>query len=129
MAVATMGVTVLDCPNPRELAEFYAAVLGWEVDASDGEGDGDGEWVELIGPHGRRLAFQRSDGYQPPRWPSTDMPQQFHLDLDVAKEHLDAAEQEVLRLGAKLLEGDDGGKRGWRVYADPAGHPFCLCAC
>ncbi|UGY91769.1 VOC family protein [Streptomyces gobiensis] len=121
MAVATLGVTVLDCPDPRALAEFYAAVLGWEVKADDED------WVELNGPHGRTLAFQRSEGYQPPRWPSTDRAQQFHLDLDVDRERLDEAEKQVLALGAKLLEGDDGGKRDWRVYADPAGHPFCLC--
>ncbi|MGK5530160.1 VOC family protein [Streptomyces sp. URMC 129] len=124
MAVATMGVTVLDCPNPRDLAAFYAAVLGWAVGK-----DSDDEWVDLVGPDGHALAFQRSEGYRPPRWPSTDMPQQLHLDLKVPKERLDAAEQEVLRLGATLLEGDGGGKRGWRVYADPVGHPFCLCAC
>ncbi|ARQ70361.1 VOC family protein [Streptomyces marincola] len=122
MAVATMGVTVLDCRNPRELAEFYAAVLGWRIDDEDG-----GDWVELIGPHGRQLAFQASPDHQPPRWPSTEMPQQFHLDLDVPRDQLEAAEAEVLRLGATLLEGDNGGTRDWRVYADPAGHPFCLC--
>ncbi len=120
MAVATMGVTVLDCPNPRELAEFYAAVLGWRI-------EGEGEWVELIGPNGRQLAFQESPGYRPPRWPSTEMPQQFHLDLDVPRAELEAAEAEVLRLGATRLEGDHDGARDWRVYADPVGHPFCLC--
>jgi hypothetical protein len=121
MTVPTMGVTVLDCPDPRALAEFYGNVLDWRV-------EGEGDWVELAGPNGRRLAFQKSEGYQPPRWPSTEMPQQFHLDLDVPRDQLDAAEQRVLGLGATLLEGDDG-KRDFRVYADPAGHPFCLCAC
>ncbi|MDT0441606.1 VOC family protein [Streptomyces johnsoniae] len=120
MAIATMGVTVLDCRSPRELAEFYAAVLDWRI-------EGEGEWVELIGPHGRQLAFQESPGHRPPQWPGTEMPQQFHLDLDVPREELDAAEAEVLRLGATVLEGDDDGRRDWRVYADPAGHPFCLC--
>lgn len=128
MAIATMGVTVLDCPNPRELAEFYAAVLGWRVDEERTEVDGVGdEWVELVAPHGRHLAFQRSEGYQPPHWPSTERPQQLHLDLDVPRAEVDAAEREVLALGARLLQGDDGGKRAFRVYADPAGHPFCLC--
>ncbi|WP_049569607.1 VOC family protein [Streptomyces sp. SBT349] len=122
MAIATMGVTVLDCPDPRELAAFYAAVLDWPVI----EG-GDEEWVELAGPHGRQLAFQKSEGYRAPDWPGTENPQQFHLDLDVPRARLDEAEQEVLRLGARLLEDDQGGTRDWRVYADPAGHPFCLC--
>jgi hypothetical protein len=125
MAVATMGVTVLDCPDPRALAEFYGAVLDWEVKPHP-EWD---DWVELIGPHGRALAFQKSEGYRPPDWPGTERGQQFHLDLDVPKDQLNAAEKQVIALGARLLEGDDGGKRDWRVYADPAGHPFCLCAC
>lgn len=122
MAVATLGVTVLDCPDPQALARFYAAVLGGRI-------EDEGDWAELIGPHGRQLAFQLSEGYRPPRWPSTGQPQQFHLDLDVPPEELDAAEEQVLALGARLLEGDGGGARDWRVYADPAGHPFCLCAC
>ncbi|MDT0381906.1 VOC family protein [Streptomyces sp. RKND-216] len=124
MAVATMGVTVLDCPDPKALAEFYGAVLGWQVDVGD-----EPDWVELIGPHGRTLAFQEAPGHVPPQWPGNEHPQQFHLDLDVTKDRLDEAERQVLALGARLLEGDGGGKRDWRVYADPAGHPFCLCAC
>ncbi|MCZ7414620.1 MULTISPECIES: VOC family protein [unclassified Streptomyces] len=123
MAIAEFGVTAIDCPDPRALAAFYSAVLGWETDP-----ESDDEWLEIVGPDGRRLAFQRSEGYQPPRWPSTEHGQQMHLDFDVPRERLEEAERAVLELGATLLEGDDGGKRNWRVYADPVGHPFCLCA-
>ncbi|MBB1254380.1 VOC family protein [Streptomyces alkaliterrae] len=123
MSDITLGVTVLDCPEPRALADFYAAVLDWKVDP-----DGYDEWVELIGPQGRRLAFQQSVGYRPPNWPSTENPQQFHLDFNVPAERMDDAERRVLELGAELLEGDHDGKRSWRVYKDPVGHPFCLCA-
>jgi hypothetical protein len=49
--------------------------------------------------------------------------QQFHLDLGV--ENLDQAQEEVLKRGATLLD-DGGGKRSSRIFADPAGHPFCL---
>lgn len=123
MAIATLGVTVLDCPEPRKLAEFYATVLGGTV-----EGDRE-DWVEVNGPAGRVLAFQRAEGYIPPRWPSEEHSQQLHLDFDVERERMDAAEREVLALGATLVQDDDGGKRDWRVYLDPVGHPFCLCAC
>ncbi|MGW0647252.1 VOC family protein [Streptomyces umbrinus] len=85
-----------------------------------------GDWVDLRLPDGRALAFQAAPGHVPPKWPAPDGSQQFHLDLTV--EDLDAAEKEVLALGATVLEAADRG-RGWRVYADPAGHPFCLCAC
>ncbi|WP_330339586.1 VOC family protein [Streptomyces sp. NBC_00557] len=123
MALAKLGVVVLDCPDPRALAGFYAAVLGGTVEANS---DDSGEWVDLKVPGGPALAFQEAPGYVPPRWPAADHSQHFHLDLVV--EDLDTAEKGVLELGAKPLDADDRA-RTFRVYADPAGHPFCLCAC
>ncbi|MGD9485582.1 VOC family protein [Streptomyces sp. TRM70308] len=126
MALVQMDVTAIDCPDPRALAAFYGAVLGWETDPAREDTD----WVELVGPtEGHRLAFQQADDYQPPRWPSAEHGQQMHLDLKVPRDRMDEAEQQVLALGARLLQGDDDGRRSWRVYADPVGHPFCLCAC
>jgi Glyoxalase-like domain len=61
--------------------------------------------------------------YRSPQWPNPDHPAQFHLDLGV--ENLARSHEEVLANGATLLD-DGGGTRSWRVYADPAGHPFCL---
>ncbi|GAA3978294.1 MULTISPECIES: VOC family protein [Streptomyces] len=119
MALAKLGVVVLDCPDPNALAAFYAEVLGGTVEDQ-------GEWVDLKLPDGQALAFQAAPGYVPPNWPAPDHSQQFHLDLDVPD--LDAAEKEVLALGAKPLDTEDR-TRTFRVYADPAGHPFCLCAC
>jgi hypothetical protein len=55
------------------------------------------------------------------RWPDPQSPQQMHIDVRV--EDIDAAEARPLELGARRLEG--GGDQ-FRVYADPAGHPFCL---
>ncbi|MEV4786775.1 VOC family protein [Streptomyces tuirus] len=123
MALAKLGVVVLDCPDPRALAGFYAEVLGGTPTV---ETYGEDEWVDLKVPGGTPLAFQTSTGYVPPRWPSPDGSQQFHLDLVV--DDLDAAEKGVLALGAKPLYAEDR-ERSFRVYADPAGHPFCLCAC
>ncbi|MFF3910624.1 VOC family protein [Streptomyces sp. NPDC001848] len=118
MALAKLGPVVLDCPDPRALAAFYAEVLGGRV-------EGEGDWVDLRVPGGQALAFQAAPGFVPPKWPAPDHSQQFHLDLVV--EDLDAAEQGVLELGAKPLDAEDRA-RSFRVYADPAGHPFCLCA-
>jgi catechol-2,3-dioxygenase len=118
MALAKLGVVVLDCPDPHALAGFYAEVLGGTVEDQ-------GEWVDLNVQGGPSLAFQAAPGYVPPRWPAADHSQQFHLDLTV--EDLDAAEEGVLALGAKPLDTEDRA-RTFRVYADPAGHPFCLCA-
>lgn len=119
MAFAELGTTVLDCPDPSALAGFYAGILG-------GTPSGDGDWVDLELPGGKALAFQAAAGHVPPKWPAPDASQQFHLDLTVSD--LDAAEERVLALGATALDTGDR-SRSWRVYADPAGHPFCLCAC
>jgi predicted enzyme related to lactoylglutathione lyase len=120
-AVPTLGVVALDCPDPVALAGFYRAVLEWDApEVAD-----DGHWVTLANPAGGAgIAFQRVPDYRPPAWPSADNPQQLHLDLNVTD--LEAAHERVLGLGAKLL---DDQPKTFRVYADPVGHPFCLCAC
>ncbi len=51
------------------------------------------------------------------------MPQQFHLDFAV--DDLDEAEALLLKLGAAKPDFQPGGGQ-WRVFTDPAGHPFCL---
>ncbi|MFE3830004.1 VOC family protein [Streptomyces sp. NPDC059092] len=122
MAIATLGSIVLDCPDPLALAGFYAQVLGGEVQEA---ADGDDRWVELTGAPGPLLAFQAAPGFVPPAWPAAESSQQFHLDLTVPD--LDVAEKAVLALGAVPLDTTDR-NRSFRVYADPAGHPFCLCA-
>lgn len=124
MAVPTMGVVGLDCPDTRRLADFYARMLGWKID----EARSDSSWTEVVDEEGRRrLAFQEAPGFVPPEWPSAEHSQQFHLDLDVPPARIEEAEREVLELGARLVQDDGDGARSFRVYADPAGHPFCLC--
>jgi len=113
---------VLDCPDPRALAEFYARVVGGTPQGEDED------WVVLQVPDGPRLAFQRASGFVPPEWTRADRnSQQFHLDLDAGStwEAVEAAEKKVFALGARSLHQED--KEDFRVYADPAGHPFCLC--
>lgn len=120
--IGQLRTVVIDCPDPRALAGFYSELLGLPIDDS-GAADDDG-WTVVGGERGQhpRLAFQRAKNLREPRWPDPDRPQQFHLDVTV--EDIDAAEAQVLKLGASRLPGQGG---GWRVYADPAGHPFCLC--
>ncbi|MBM7091281.1 VOC family protein [Streptomyces sp. NPDC014603] len=123
-AVARLRSVVVDCPEPRELARFYAAVGGGVPEEQDADR------VVLQIPAGPRLAFQRAEGYAPPDWPSADHDsQQFHLDFDAGGTwaEVDEAEGKVLALGARVLDREDDEKKGFRVYADPAGHPFCLC--
>jgi hypothetical protein len=120
MAIAKYCLVAVDCPDPKSLAAFYAGVLGGEVKQDDED------WYDLHAPDGHRIAFQRAPGFKPPRWPlADDNSQQLHLDLTVPD--IETAQAEVLALGAAPLDLDDDGRRGFRVYADPAGHPFCLC--
>ncbi|BDX30656.1 glyoxalase [Mycobacterium antarcticum] len=109
---------VLDTREPRRLADFYADLLGGDVASED-----DDSWVVLTEPTGSRLAFQLSPEHQPPQFPDPRGSQQFHVDVEV--DDIDDAEPKVLAMGATrvtdaVVEGE------FRVYRDPAGHPFCL---
>lgn len=119
MAIARLPVVVLDCPDPDALAAFYGALLGWPVEP------GDGNMRFIRADYGDGIGFQQVAGYRPPEWPGQDIPQQMHI--DVAVDDLDAAEAEVLAIGATKHEHQPG--TTFRVFLDPAGHPFCLCAC
>jgi hypothetical protein len=110
MAIAQFPSLVLDCPDPAPIATFYGALLDWKVELSD-------DWADVKADYGQCLSFQKVDDYTPPVWPGQDVPQQMHLDVMV--DDLDEGDAEVLALGARPLGGD-------HVYADPAGHPFCL---
>ena len=115
--IARLDATVLECPDPRALAEFYRGVTGWPVE------DADDDWVTLGADPQVRLAFQRAPGHVAPRWPDESSSMQYHLDFYV--DDLDAAEEKILKLGATKFDHQPG--TSFRVYADPAGHPFCLC--
>ena len=119
MAIARFPSIVIDCPDPTALATFYGAVLDWNVDLSN-------DWAEVRADDGQYISFQQVEPYAPPEWPSQSLPQQMHLDvlvddLDAAEE----AEEAVVALGATRHEHQPG--TTFRVFLDPAGHPFCLC--
>lgn len=116
MALARFPSIVLDCPDPGTLATFYGALLDWTVDAS-------AHWAEVRADYGQCICFQQVEDYAAPRWPGQELPQQMHLDVIV--DDLDAAEPAVLGLGATKADHQPG--TTFRVFLDPAGHPFCLC--
>jgi len=111
---------VIDCPDPSALAAFYSELLGLPIV----EREADWWTVGDAQPDGWRLAFQLAPNHVAPDWPDPSRPQQFHLDVTVDADKIEEAEQQVIALGARRLYPDD---EGFRVYADPAGHPFCLC--
>ncbi|MGH8823569.1 MAG: VOC family protein [Jiangellaceae bacterium] len=126
---------VLDTTNARGLAEFYRRLLGLRYRPGDeppvaGEPDPSGEdWLVLRDPAGNnRLAFQQVAALPEATWPEGPVPQQLHLDLSVpTTAELDVQHERALALGARLLgDRSDDPEEPLRVYADPAGHPFCI---
>ncbi|MCL1870029.1 MAG: VOC family protein [Promicromonosporaceae bacterium] len=108
------GVT-FDVPDAAAAVRFWSGVLGDEIAY---EGDG---MAMLGGP--RTVMFQQVEGYNAPAWPDPERPQQLHVDVWVTDTDPDDAEKVVVALGARRLADGDG---SYRVFADPAGHTFCL---
>lgn len=112
-------IVVFDAADLAAESTFWAGLLGGTVDADDDwhSVSVDGEW---------RLGVQLAPDHVPPEWPG-GTPQQIHLDLYV--DDIKAAHDHAMSLGARLLKAasEIESAHGYRVYADPAGHPFCLC--
>jgi catechol 2,3-dioxygenase-like lactoylglutathione lyase family enzyme len=114
--IGRLETVVLDCPDPRALADFYCELLGMYVVRDDAD------WVTIRpDSDAPTMSFQRVADFQPPQWPDPSRPQQFHLDVSV--DDIETAEKRAVAAGARRLE---GGGQDFRVYADPVGHPFCL---
>jgi hypothetical protein len=126
MAIAKYSLTALDCPDPLTLANFYAQITDFKVVVAYTTKDGKPLWVELVDNGVTRIAFQRVEKYTPPTWPEGPTPQQAHLDFDV--KDLNAAEAKLLEIGAikSPIQTSSNPETNFRVYFDPAGHPFCL---
>ncbi|WFE54274.1 VOC family protein [Micromonospora sp. WMMD1155] len=134
-SVPRLGSVVLDGTDVRALAEFYRHLLGYvyrpgdEPPAAGQEDERGRDWLVLRSPDGgAQLAFQQVDHLPESTWPKNDVPQQLHLDLTVESvDELLVQHERVLRLGGRLrfdrIEDPD---EPLRVYADPAGHPFCV---
>ena len=119
-AVGRLSGVALECRDPAELATFYSRLTGWPTVFVEPD------WYS-IGEHANasfHLSFQRAPDHRPPTWPDPASSMQYHLHLRV--DDLDTAELAVLALGAKKFN-DQPSPEHARVFADPAGHPFCLC--
>ena len=134
-AFPTLRSVVLDTTDARMLAEFYRQLLGYDYRPGDErppstEPDPAGQdWLVLVDPRGNaRLGFQQVDRLVPSTWPEDGVPQQLHLDLSVPTvEELVTEHERVLSLGARMLHDRfDHPVEPLYVYADPAGHPFCI---
>jgi predicted enzyme related to lactoylglutathione lyase len=114
-------IVVFDASDLAAESEFWAGVLGGTVDAED-------DWHMVSVDREPRVGVQLAPNHVPPEWPD-GTPQQIHLDLWV--DDINTAHDEVMSLGATLLKPADdppsAPHSNFQVYADPAGHPFCLC--
>lgn len=110
--------TVVDCPDPAALAQFYAELTGMAITYESAD------WVVIAyGDPASGIAFQLAPDHRPPQWADPQRPQQIHFDVMV--EDVGAAGAEAVALGAGLVADPEHGADA-HVYADPAGHHFCL---
>ncbi len=119
----TFGTVALDAADIKGLANFYTTLLGWEVRPG-----ADDEWITIAdpaNPEGAHISFQYAPDHVAPTWPDNAVPQQVHIDFYV--DDIDAYEKEVLAAGGTKTGMPTEAGANWRVYLDPAGHPFCLC--
>jgi predicted enzyme related to lactoylglutathione lyase len=115
----SIQTVVLDTDDPPRLAEFYAALLGWQLESTDED------WITIGDGSGSRMDFQLALNHKPPTWPDNAVPQQSHLDLDV--DDLDKAAAYAESIGARRAASGNHAP-DFIVFLDPSGHPFCLCS-
>jgi catechol 2,3-dioxygenase-like lactoylglutathione lyase family enzyme len=116
-----LTAAVLGTPDPRGLARFYQRLLGWQLR------DDEEEWATLRpADGGTGLSFQLETDHVPPVWPPERGTQQMQLHLDFEVDDLPAACAIAEEAGARQLGQYTEPHEDVRIYADPAGHPFCL---
>lgn len=112
-------VIVFDAADLDAESTFWAGIFGGQLFGDESCRcviDASGEWY---------VGVQLAPNHVPPEWPDGSPPQQVHLDFHV--EDPRAAHEAAIGLGARLLQADDfDAEEGHQVYADPAGHPFCI---
>jgi hypothetical protein len=131
----SLRAVALDATNARDVAEFYRQLLGYVYRRGDeppsaGQPDPRGnDWLVLRDRGGvARLAVQHVAELSPSTWPDPRVPQQLHLDMTVADlDELAVQHGRALALGARLLQDRSADpEEPLYVFADPAGHPFCI---
>jgi catechol 2,3-dioxygenase-like lactoylglutathione lyase family enzyme len=116
-----LAAAVLGTPDPPGLARFYQRILGWPLR------DDEPDWATLRpADGGTGLSFQLEADHVPPVWPPRDGTQQMQQHLDLEVDDLDAASAVAEEAGARPLGAYTEPHEDVRIFADPAGHPFCL---
>jgi catechol 2,3-dioxygenase-like lactoylglutathione lyase family enzyme len=135
MAFPVLRAVVVDATDARRVAAFYRELLGYEYRSGDepppaGSPDPRGDdWLVLRDRDGiAQLSVQRVAELPAATWPEPGVPQQLHLDMTVATvAELATQGDRALALGAQLLQDRSADPdEPLYVFADPAGHPFCI---
>jgi predicted enzyme related to lactoylglutathione lyase len=120
MALSLQCITV-DAHNPKELAEFWAEVLGWTVGE---DGDDIGWWIERELNDPKKTGFPDILFLKVPD--SKVVKNRLHLDLRPDDQAVEVARLESL--GAKKIDigQSTDPDTTWVVMADPEGNEFCV---
>jgi catechol 2,3-dioxygenase-like lactoylglutathione lyase family enzyme len=115
---------VVDCRDPRRLAEFWCRVLGYEiVDETPGGS------VEIAGEEQTADAMRR--GIVPPTIIFIAVPEEkmvknrLHIDLRPVDRTREEEVERIVALGARHVDIGQG-EQTWTVLADPEGNEFCI---
>jgi hypothetical protein len=107
---------IVDAADPRRLAEFWMAVLGWQPTGQYGDGV-----VEIADPSGRRPSLT----FLPSSEPKTSK-NRLHIDVNPIGCDQDDEVERVIGLGARKIDIGQGTDKTWVVLADPEGNEFCV---
>ena len=104
----------IDCHEPRRLAEFWSAVLGWDITGSNGDE------VEVADPDGSlpTLLFAHVPE-------SKTVKNRLHIDVSPRDREQDEEVERIRALGATPVDVGQGDV-SWVVLADPEGNEFCV---
>ena len=113
-------IIVLDAADLDAVSGFWSRLF-------DGRVERDDDWHTVYVDDAPYLAVQLAPDHVRPEWPGGAQQQQIHLDLHV--DELAAAHEHATAAGAALVQPAENADaaEGFQVYADPAGHLFCLC--
>src|SRR5262245_35745005 len=114
----------LDAPDVPLLTRFYEQLLGWEIEALEGDG-----WSRLRpADRSTKSEIQYEEHYTRPVWPGAPETQGMQLHLDIWVEDVRAGVAWALACGATEAAPQPSNRdpSRLRIMLDPAGHPFCL---
>jgi catechol 2,3-dioxygenase-like lactoylglutathione lyase family enzyme len=111
---------IIDCRDPRRVADFWASALGYEAIEHHGGGEDGERYVELRGPEGSgpSLVFLRVPE------PKT-LKNRLHIDVNATDGDQAEEVERLLALGARRVDIGQG-EQSWVVLADPEGNEFCV---